>query len=273
MNRGRQHSPITCIGVNSGHPAINRRRSFPLGRVGRTPALALIGLCLSIGGSGLSAAQDLGQIKSTASDAFKVLRFQGNFVRWQQRLGGTRPDITYKVVAGPQAFIDARNCRAITAVDDLLAASGIERSTFESELATAFAMWEPVTKLKFRKVRDGEPASILIGAQVDPVGWAFADVFYDATSPRHIKPISQALICLNPIRSWKVGFDGNLKAYDLRYTFLHEIGHAIGLDHPVSSGQVMDSLSNLGCSICAIQVVPLTNSRIERAVTGVLACR
>jgi hypothetical protein len=201
-----------------------------------------MGLCLFIGGSGLSAAQDLGQLKSTASDVFKVLRFQGHFVRWQQRSGGTSLslDITYKVVAGPQAFLDARNCRAMTVVDGLLAASGIERSTFESELATAFAMWEPVTKLKFRKVRDGEPASILIGAQVDPVGWAFADVFYDATSPRHIKPISQALICLNPKRSWKVGFDGNLKAYDLRYTFLHEIGHVIGLDHPVGPGQLMD---------------------------------
>jgi hypothetical protein len=51
---------------------------------------------------------------------------------------------------------------------------------------------------------------------------------------------SQALICLNPKRSWKVGLVGTLKAYDLRYTFLHEIGHAIGLDHPAGSGQLMD---------------------------------
>jgi hypothetical protein len=36
-----------------------------------------------------------------------------------------------------------------------------------------------------------------------------------------------------------VGFDGNTRVYDLRYTFVHEIGHAIGLDHPGPSGQVM----------------------------------
>ncbi len=64
-------------------------------------------------------------------------------------------------------------------------------------------------------------------------------MFYDAASPDRIKPISQALICLNPVRKWKVGFDGDLKTYDLRYTIAHEIGHAIGLDHPVSAGQIM----------------------------------
>jgi hypothetical protein len=42
------------------------------------------------------------------------------------------------------------------------------------------------------------------------------------------------------LRRWKVGFDGNLKAYDLRYTLAHEIGHAIGLDHPPGPGQIMN---------------------------------
>src|SRR5690606_1561780 len=33
--------------------------------------------------------------------------------------------------------------------------------------------------------------------------------------------------------------DGNLDVYDLRYTIAHEIGHAIGLDHPGPAGQLM----------------------------------
>src|SRR5262249_52397417 len=73
----------------------------------------------------------------------------------------------------------------------------------------------------------------------DPEGWAFADVFYDTQSPERVKPISRSLICLNPAKRWKIGFDGDLKTYDLRYTLTHEIGHAIGLDHPSGAGSIM----------------------------------
>jgi hypothetical protein len=56
-----------------------------------------------------------------------------------------------------------------------------------------------------------------------------------------VKPITQALVCLNPAKPWKVGFDGDLKTYDVRYTLAHEIGHAIGLDHPEPGGQLMSA--------------------------------
>jgi hypothetical protein len=173
-----------------------------------------------------------------ATAIFKALRLDGHFVKWQK--SSTDPEITYQVATTPREFAGARNCRGMTALDSLLVGSEIAVATFERELAAAFAMWEAVAGLKFRQARLGEPAEIIIGAQLDPEGWAFADVFYDAASPQHVKPILQALICFNPLRRWKVGFDGNLKAYDLRYTLAHEIGHAIGLDHPPGPGQIMN---------------------------------
>ena len=82
-------------------------------------------------------------------------------------------------------------------------------------------------------------ADILIGAQLEPEGWAFANVFYDTASTEPVKPISRALICLNPEKRWKIGFNGDLRTYDVRYTIAHEIGHTIGLDHPSGAGQIM----------------------------------
>ncbi|MDX2201839.1 MAG: matrixin family metalloprotease [Hyphomicrobiaceae bacterium] len=127
----------------------------------------------------------------------------------------------------------------MSALAGLEQASRLSGDQVRVELRAALAMWERVANISFREAADGETPNIWIGAQVDPEGWAFADVSYDAAAPAEIKPITRALVCLNPKRGWKIGFDGNLSVYDLRYTLAHEIGHAIGLDHPSGAGQIM----------------------------------
>jgi hypothetical protein len=170
---------------------------------------------------------------------FKILKLEGNQVRWTLPRDGSAPVITYRIATEQTDFPKARNCRKLTNFDGLSATSELTTAQIEAELAAAFSMWEEVANISFVEVPAGTRADILIGAQVDPEGWAFADVFYELASAQPVKPISRALVCLNPTRKWKIGFDGNLRSYDLRYTFAHEIGHAIGLDHPAVGAQIM----------------------------------
>ncbi len=180
---------------------------------------------------------------ASASDAsnFKILKLEGNSVRWHKSGAGFQtPVVTYSLVSDSVDFPGARNCRKMTSLDELTASSQVAMAAMREEISAAFAMWESVAGISFREAADPAKADILIGAQVEPEGWAFADVFYDARSPDEIKPISRSLVCLNPAKRWKIGFDGDLQTYDLRYTIAHEIGHAIGLDHPSGAGQLMN---------------------------------
>lgn len=169
---------------------------------------------------------------------FRLLDFGGLYVRW----GGTGPDpviVTYAFTDREVVFDDARNCGRMVPVGDMLAHSGVSKTVFFEEVRNAFDMWERAANIRFEPAEDGAKPGILIGAQAEPVGYAYADVKYVKDGAGTTRQIDRSLICLNPMKRWKVGFDGNLAVYDLRYTIAHEIGHAIGLDHPEPHGQLM----------------------------------
>lgn len=169
---------------------------------------------------------------------YRLLELDGYRVKWGEQKLGVGASISYAFADENLRFETARNCRDL-APAKALSGEHLPFETLARETAAAFQVWERAADLSFHRVADARDADIILGAQGRPLMRAFANVSSAPDEREGVRTIEQALICLNPEQRWKVGFDGNEDVYDIRYTLIHEIGHALGLDHPGPAGQVM----------------------------------
>lgn len=206
--------------------------------------------------------------QAAGARTFNPLTLDGHVVKWGAPELGMPAHVTYAFAVGPVVDTNARNCRAMEALDGLAAAAGLDLARVRGEAAAAFRLWEEASGLSFEEVMSVGEADIVIGSQSAPRGFAFTNVRHAGEVPRpalivsgggrglgkpgsgtretpdaggepRVSRITEAAVCLNPAHMWKVGFDGDLETYDLRYTFAHEIGHAIGLDHYIRGQSIM----------------------------------
>ena len=198
-----------------------------------------------------------------------VLHAQGYVFRWGAANANHEQIITYATlntgysVPGGKSILSPDNCGSMKAFSSITGQSpGITPDIAAKQLREAFATWEAVAAVRFVPVEDAALADIIVGATSQPSGRAFTNLSYRAGQDADpigkalgkseqpavvshtgqsdtVAEIEQAYVCLNPAQGWKVGFDGDLQIYDLKYTFTHEIGHAIGLDHPGKTGAIM----------------------------------
>lgn len=176
--------------------------------------------------------------QSLAND-FRLLRLDGHLVKWGDRSWRSGAQVTYSFTRTATYFADATNCRTMVPLDDLLAKSGITDQDFERAIRRAFDRWEDAADLRFDYVEDPDEADILIGAQGRPRDIAYTNVWHGPAAQGEIAAITKAAYCLNPNASWETNFDGDESTYNIERVATHEIGHAVGLDHPGPSGQLM----------------------------------
>ena len=181
----------------------------------------------------------LGAAEVSAIVPFQLIELEGQNVKWGYSILGTPAKVTVGFVDRVTKTPDARNCARMQPITPVLKANRISEQQFRHEVKLALRSWEKIAGISFQLVDDAAKADVLIGAQLRPRGRAFANVMHTRGDHGSVSSLTRSYICLNPTHPWKVGFDGRLDVYDLRYTVAHEMGHAIGLNHPGPEGQLM----------------------------------
>ena len=180
-----------------------------------------------------------GSVALAAGD-YRLLTLGERYVKWGTPSFGAPAEVTYGFADRRYEYSDAINCGVIGPIDNLLRTSKLTRQEFVDSVHAAFAMWQSAANVSFRYTENASRAQILIGAQGNPRGIAFANVWHDGNGhSNRVATITQATVCLNPQIAWKASPDGKPDSYHLRHVIAHEVGHTIGLDHPGRTGQLM----------------------------------
>ena len=116
----------------------------------------------------------------------------------------------------------------------------VGQATFEAVIERALEVWSDVAKITFTETATpGQTDSLDITfANLDGANGVLAQAYFpdDVNRSRLAGDVQFDLA-----ENWEVGNAQGSRAFDLLYVAVHEIGHALGLDHSNASGSVLNS--------------------------------
>lgn len=184
-----------------------------------------------------------------AGDGYRLLLIGGHDVKWGSPRLGTGAVITYAIAENAVHRSGIVNCRRNAPIGGLLAHSRLTKAEFRQALDGALQLWESAADIRFLPAKNATTANLLITAQVKPDGIAYTDVKLAPTQRTTLSRVRSGVVCLNPGILWSAGATarsqtGARVAHNLKYVLAHEIGHALGLDHPSPEGELMSFAYN-----------------------------